>query len=83
MSPLDSSKVSSKEDLAIFVDALLRDHAKHGREWDNPDLPRYLEAMKSWIEDSDGYYAGRKEEPSTVSPWRRIADALAAARIYE
>ena len=83
MSPHDTSKISSKEELAEFVGMLLRDHAQHGRDWENPDLPRYLEALQAWLEVSDHYYANVKEDPASISPYRRIADALAAARIYE
>jgi hypothetical protein len=83
MSPLDTAKISSKEELAEFVGALMRDHAKYGSDWENPDLPRFLEALQAWLAVSDRYYANVKEDPGSISPYRRIADALAAARIYE
>ena len=83
MSPLDTSKISSKEELAEFVSLLMRDHAENGHEWENPDLPRYLEALQAWLEVSDRYYVNVKEDPASISPYRRIADALGAARIYE
>ena len=83
MALLDTSSVKSREDLVRFLDSLLRDHTASGAAWENPDLPRYLDALKAWLEDSDGYYANLKEDPAAVSPWRRVADAFAAARIYE
>lgn len=83
MSPLDTSKISSKEELAQFVNALRRDYAKRGSDWENPDLPRFLDAFQACLEVSDRYYTNVKEDPASVSPYRRIADAFAAARIYE
>jgi hypothetical protein len=81
--PEDTAKVGSKEELEAFLDVLLRDHTKNGKSWENADLDSYFQALKSWLEDSDGYYTNRKEDPRAIPPWRRMADALAAARIYE
>ncbi len=83
MSPRDTSGISSKEELAEFVGTLLRDYKTRGPEWENPDLPRYLEALQAWLEVSDRYYVNMNEDPAGISPYRRVADALAAARIYE
>jgi hypothetical protein len=83
MTPEDTSKVRSKEELIAFLELVLRDHAQNGKEWENRDIPSFIGALQSWLEDSDGYYVNRKEDAGAISPWRRIADALAAARIYE
>ena len=83
MTAIESSKVSSKEELAAFLDVVLRDYAKNGQKWENRDIPSFIEALQRWLEDSDGYYENRKEDAGTISPWRRVADAVAAARIYE
>ena len=83
MTPLDTAKVSTKEEFAAFLDQVLLDYSKHGASWENPDLPRFIEAIQAWLLDSDGYYRNQKIDISSVKPWRRIADAVAAARIYE
>ena len=83
MSADDSSKVNSKEELLAFLDVVLRDHAKNGTDWANQDIPSYIDALQSWLEASDGYYENRNEDAAKISPWRRMADAMAAARIYE
>jgi len=83
ITPEDTANVRSKEDLAVFLALVLRDYAQHGDQWENRDLPSFIEALQRWLEDSDGYYANQNEEVGSVSPWRHIADAVAAARIYE
>ena len=83
MTPDDTAKVSSKEELLAFLEALRRDYAQNGKSWENEDLPSYLDALQSWLESSDHFYRNRNEDPASIPPWRRFADALAAARIYE
>ncbi len=83
MTANESSKVSSKEELAAYLDVILRDHAQNGKKWENRDFPSFIEALQRWLEDSDGYYENRKEDAATISPWRRVADDIAAARIYK
>ena len=62
--------ISSKEELVRFIAALQDDLKRHGEGWDNPALPRYLDAMGAWITDT-----AIKDEPV----WRTIACALLAA----
>ncbi len=53
--------------------------------WENTTIEDYLEAGVSWAEDSDfGRRMAFKElELNNVSPWKRIAAFMMAARIYE
>jgi hypothetical protein len=83
MTPLDTAKISTMEEFAAFIDQVRADFSAHGDRWENPDLPRFLEALQAWLRDSDGYYKNQKIDISSVKPWRQIADAIAAARIYE
>ncbi|MGW4675869.1 DUF7660 family protein [Streptomyces sp. NPDC004324] len=55
-----------------------RRHGRNGSRGENADLPSFLEALASWIDDADGWYnnAGRGD-------WRFSARALRAATIYE
>jgi hypothetical protein len=81
---LDStSGIHSKQQLATFVDTVLRDFVANGASWENQDLARFLDAFQAWLQDSDGYYANHQIPMSEQNPWRVVADALAAARIYE
>ncbi|PZR30264.1 MAG: hypothetical protein DI526_22900 [Caulobacter segnis] len=44
-------------------------------EWENIDLPSFLEAMEAWAHDGD--------KPAHQNPWRHTADVLTAATVYE
>jgi hypothetical protein len=84
-------RVDSKETFLEFVAALRTDweasraeesaqpsspYGPAAREWENPDLGRFLEAMQAWTEDMGDRVAA---QPS----WRTFADMLMAAKIYE
>lgn len=83
MDPDLTSKVKTRQDLAVFVEMLRRDLRERGQEWENPDLDSFLEAFGAWLEQAEGFYRHRRIDPSSVSPWTFVADALAAARVYE
>ena len=80
-------RVDSKETFLEFVAALRADweasrieesaqpstpYGPSAREWENPDLGRFLEAMQAWTEDMG------ERVPSQPS-WRTFADILMAA----
>ena len=76
-----AAAVTSRADLARFVQALLADfQADAGGGWENPTLERYLEALAAYAADAaDAADAGGAEGPAT---WRAFAELLAAARNY-
>ena len=53
--------------------------------FENNTLDSFLEAMKNWIEDMDGYYKniGMREYNDKTLNWSMLADILNASRIYE
>ena len=75
--------IHTKDDLAGFVAELKADLLRNPEDWENPDLPSYLEAMTAWIQSMEAFYqnAGRgfPDPPS----WKTFAEILLAARIYE
>ena len=83
MTPEDTAHIASRDDLADFIDLMMKDYATSGDQWENQDITNFLEAFQAWLQDSDGYYNNQKIDLSSVNPWRRIGDAFAAARIYE
>lgn len=83
MTPEDTASIASRDDLADFIDQMLKDYSTSGDQWENQDIPSFLEAFQAWLRDSDGYYNNQGIELSAVNPWRRVGDAIAAARIYE
>lgn len=75
--------IKSKADLVAFVQALCADLQANPEAWENVTLDRYLQALASWIEDSDGYYNNQGRPIPTTPSWRDVADMLMAAKIYE
>lgn len=80
---MNTKEINTKEDFIEFLEFLSSDAKNNLSEWENKDLPSYLAAMASWIEDMDGYYLNQKLPVPEDINWKFIADILMAARIYE
>lgn len=78
-----AQRVQTKADLVEFVRALIDDHERERARWENETLPRYLDALASWVEDSDGYYRNQGRPIPLQPSWRDVAEMLYAAAIYE
>jgi hypothetical protein len=74
---MDSDQVTDAKTFAAFVNQLRAelDDPKRSEEWENTDLPTFLEAMAAW--------AGDWQKPAESNPWRHAANLLVAASIYE
>lgn len=83
MTSKDTAQIKTKEDLIAFLDLMKRDFQENGKKWENEDIWSFLDAFQSWIGSSGNYYKNVNVDASTVTPWKEIADAFAAARIYE
>ncbi|MFF2525624.1 DUF7660 family protein [Streptomyces liangshanensis] len=81
--PSPEDHIPDREALAAFVAHLREDHARHGDDWENPTLDRFLEALAAWITDAPGSYAHREQELPAGGDWTFFARALSAARFYE
>jgi len=81
MTPEDTAKISNQKTFESFLGSLISEFEREGHQWENGDLGNFLQAMQSWLEDSDGFYTNREESCDQI-PWRKLADAMAAARIY-
>ena len=78
-----AQNVKSKDDFISFMAALIHDLKNNPDAWENQSLEAYLEAVQSWVEDMDGYYANNnKPVPDNIS-WKVFADTLIAAKMYE
>ena len=75
--------VSTREELARFIEDLAKDCRSHLDEWENGDLLSFLGAMAGWIQDMDEYYRRTGQRIEDLSAWRMLAEALLAARSYE
>lgn len=68
--------LSTREELVQFIARLRNDLDANASGWENPTLPRYLEAMEAWI-------AAVKPGPDNEPKWRTLAHVLLAASLYE
>ena len=69
-----AANLSTKEELIAFLGRLRDDLDANASGWENPDLPRFLEALQAWLAGTD-----LKDEPR----WRTLAKALLAGSAYE
>ena len=75
--------MNSKEDFIFFMRCLLNDNQVNIEEWENRDIPLYLESIASWVEDMEGYYQNiGLEIPSNID-WKFIATLFYVGKIYE
>ncbi len=77
------SEVSSREQLAAFLKNLVVDLRENPHEWENGDLPSFLDAAAAWVEDMDRYFANRGELLPDPPGWRTFAEIFMAAKFYE
>lgn len=76
-------EISSKEDLADFVEALCDDLKENPDRWENAKLESFLMAMGRWIRVMDNYYKNTGQPIPNAPSWRTVADMLYAAKMYE
>ena len=69
-----AASLSTKEEVVQFIARLRADLDANKAGWENPSLPRYLEAMQAYLNDTP---------PSDEPKWRTIANVLLAASLYE
>ncbi len=70
-----AANLSTQAELAAFIGNLRADLKDNTEDWENADLPAFLEALQGWLEDAKSL----DEEPR----WRLIAKALLAGSRYE
>jgi hypothetical protein len=79
-----AAAVHSREDLLQVIVQMRDDFAGAGaHEWGNPNLERFLEALQGFLNDLDGYYANRGQQPPAQPDWALFTTALVTATGYE
>ena len=78
-----AANVQTRQELAAFVLALANDYETRSDQWENDQLPLYLNAMAAWIDDMDGFFQNRGEAAPDQPTWALLASILLAAKIYE
>ncbi len=76
-------QIRSREDFAAFVRLLLRNREAKPGEWENRDLPTFLDALAAWVEDMDGYYRNLGQPLPDQPSWKMLGQMLLAAKVYE
>ena len=81
---LNPNAVSSREQLAQFIEAFRQDLLTNPEQWENATLETFLAALSRYIDDVPGYLrnVGSSLNPETAS-WQLFATVLCGARIYE
>lgn len=83
MSMIEPGRIRTREDLVEFIRGLSQELRQHPDQWENADLPAYLEAMAAWVADMEGFYSSKGESPPARPDWKTLGEILAAARVYE
>jgi hypothetical protein len=74
-----AEKIQTRDDLALFIQHLIRDFRTCPERWENTSLEAYLEAVAAWINDMDGYYRHRGETIPRHLTRRHVGEILLAA----
>lgn len=77
------NSIRSREDFVAFAHALSKDLKDHPESWENNDLPHFLEALRAWVADMDGYFLNQGRPVPQQLDWKTFADILMAAKMYE
>lgn len=75
--------IDSKEKFIEFLNELINDREKKDAEWENKDIPEYLESISSWVEDMEGYYMNTNQDVPNDINWSFIAQLFYVGKIYE
>ena len=76
--------ITTRQEFAIFVKMLYKDLMEDESNWDNIALSQYLESMSAYAEVMHVNYMHRKiEENADEATWKRFAQILLAATVYD
>lgn len=73
----------TREDFVAFIQRLEQDFRNSPHDWENKDLPSFLDAFGRWVAAMDGYYLNHGQPVPKVLTWRVLCDMFEAAKIYE
>lgn len=76
-------ELRTREDLVAFLHLAADDVTANPQDWENDNLPAFLEAWAAWLNDCPGWFAWKGEDVPEVPSWKLVGDMVMAARIYE
>lgn len=74
-------EISGKEAFLSFLNELIFDFRKNPKEWENPTVDLYLEAIQAWIEDASS--SGLNVIDWNGLDYAAMAKLLYMGKIYE
>ncbi|MGS1010521.1 DUF7660 family protein [Achromobacter anxifer] len=83
MNILDFGSINTKEDLACFIENVVKSLKASPGDWENSDLESFLVAMAAWVRVIDGYSHNSGDKEVIDPSWRTFAKILSAAKVYE
>ena len=79
-----AGQVASRQDAQRVIAQMRADLARRGsREWENPTLDRFLEALEAVLDGLPGQVAMQGEAETAQPTWGLLAQVLVAATGYE
>lgn len=76
-------QVHDRQNFTQFLEGLIEDYRKNQTQWENQTLENFLEALRGWVIDMDGYFQNIGQEPPVQPSWNLMARMLLAATAYE
>jgi len=77
------NEIKSRDDFIAFLRELRRNYLENFSSWENKDIGTFLEAMATWTEDMDGFYANQGLIVPEKTDWKIFADILMGGKLYE
>lgn len=77
------NKIDSKDDFIKFIELLADDKSNNSLDWESVDVVSYLNSIKSWLEDMEGYYKNMNLDIPNNIDWKFIATLFYIGKIYE
>ncbi|MBB5037930.1 DUF7660 family protein [Prosthecobacter dejongeii] len=75
--------IFTRKDFVVFIQGMEKDFRTNHEDWENKDIPSFLDALGRWVEDMDGYYMNHGLEVPKELTWKVLCDIFDAAKIYE
>lgn len=81
---LTDRTITDRKSFAAFLVLFRQNLIDHPEEWENQNLPDFLEALASYTEDIQGYYDNTQQPINADEPsWDTFATIFKGAKVYE
>jgi len=77
-----AQRITSKQDFLEFLAVLTDSCEAAPDQWENSTIRAYLEGLRGFTQDTPDAEPPHSEECTGLS-WRRLAEMLLAARVYD